>query len=220
MTHETKRDALDLASFTEVKIYCKGLQLSAPLNANSEHDTFKGAPSFSLSHRLHRLVWNVVWTVLASWTPAPLHRWRILLVNAFGGHVDSSCFLYGSVRIWYPPNLTMAHASTLGPHVNCYTMGPVLIGAHAVISQGAFLCTGTHDIQQASFQIYARPISIGANAWVAAEAFVGPGVTVGEGAVLGARAVALKSLDPWTVYTGNPAAAIKRRNAFFRSQTE
>lgn len=146
-----------------------------------------------------------------------MHRWRIFLANLFGARVDSSCFLYGSARIWYPPYLTMARSATLGPEVNCYTMGRIDIGAFAVVSQRVFLCTGTHDIHSASFQIGARPISIGANAWIAAEAFVGPGVKVGEGAVLGARGAAFKDLSPWTVYQGNPAAAIKARTRFARS---
>ncbi len=188
------------------------------MNAGAEGNTFQGAPSFSLRHRLVRLLWRVVWALLAAWTPPPLHRWRIFLINLFGGRVDRSCFVYGSVRIWYPPNLTMAPAATLGPGVDCYTMGPVSLGDHAVVSQGAFLCTGTHDIRHPNFQIFARPIHIGADTWIAAEAFVGPGVTVGDGAVLGARAAAFRNLDPWTVYLGNPATPISQRPVFTRSR--
>src|SRR3982750_212037 len=90
-------------------------------------------------------------------------------------------------------------------------MAPISLGRAALVSQGAHLCAGTHDISSATFQLTARPIVIGAQAWIAAEAFVGPGVEVGEGAVLGARGVAFRSLDPWMVYGGNPAKAIKRR---------
>lgn len=188
----------------------------SPLLAH-ESSPFQGAASFPLRHRILRLAWALTWKVLASWTPPPLHRWRIFLVNIFGGHVAPSCFLYGSARIWYPPHLTMAHAATLGPCVDCYSMGPIEIGAYAVVSQRAFLCTGTHDIHHESFQIGARPISIGANSWIAAEAFVGPGVNVGEGAVLGARSAAFRDLKPWTVYQGNPAEPKKARTQFNRT---
>lgn len=180
-------------------------------------ETFKGAASFPLRHRLLRLTWNITWAVLASWTPPPLHRWRVFLVNIFGGNVHSSCSIYSSVRIWYPPNLTMERFAALGPGVECYSMGAIELKAFAIVSQRAFLCTGTHNIQESNFQIGARPIHIGANAWIAAESFIGPGVTVGEGAVLSARGAAFRNLEPWTVYQGNPAVAIKSRNSFERS---
>jgi putative colanic acid biosynthesis acetyltransferase WcaF len=105
----------------------------------------------------------------------------------------------------------MGAHSFLGPRVNCYSMAKITIGDYALVSQGAHLCTGTHDIDSPAFQLYARPITIAAKAWVAAEAFVGPGVTVGEGAVLGARGVAFNDLEPWTVYAGNPAHELRKR---------
>jgi putative colanic acid biosynthesis acetyltransferase WcaF len=82
----------------------------------------------------------------------------------------------------------------------------------STVSQGAHLCSGTHDIDDPHFQLITRPITIGKTAWIAADAFVGPGVTVGEGAVLGARAVAMRDLEAWMVYSGNPAQPIRRRN--------
>ena len=90
-------------------------------------------------------------------------------------------------------------------------MAKITIEDHAVVSQGAHLCAGTHDIESPYFQTISKPISIKTRAWVAAEAFVGPGVTVGEGAVLGARGVAFRDLEPWTVHAGNPALLIKTR---------
>jgi putative colanic acid biosynthesis acetyltransferase WcaF len=99
----------------------------------------------------------------------------------------------------------------IGPGVTCYSMAPIRICAHAIVSQGAHLCAGTHDIDDPHFQLVARPIKIGPNAWVAAEAFVGPGVIVEEGAVLGARGVAFKDLSAWSVHAGNPARFIRQR---------
>lgn len=110
----------------------------------------------------------------------------------------------------------MGPASALGPDVNCYSMGKIEIGAYVVVSQGAYLCTGTHRIHDESFKIYAKPIYIGDNAWLAADSFVGPGVKVGEGAVLAARAAAFEDLDAWTIYLGNPAKVLKKRTPFVR----
>lgn len=170
-----------------------------------------GGATFPLSHRLRRLVWNVVWAALGSWTPPPFHAWRRLLVVLFGGKIARKARIYGGVRIWYPPNLEMADHACLAAGVDCYCMDKISLGAHALVSQRAFLCGGTHDISDPEFALVTRPIHIGAEAWVAAEAFVGPGVTVGEGAVLGAHGVAMRDLDPWTVYAGNPAKSVKAR---------
>jgi putative colanic acid biosynthesis acetyltransferase WcaF len=111
--------------------------------------------------------------------------------------------------------LTMGAHAVLGPKVNCYCMGSVSLGEKAVVSQGAHLCGGTHDIKDPHFQLVTRPISVERGAWVAAEAFIGPGVVVGEFAVIGARAVALRNAEPYGVYVGNPAQLVKQRT--FRS---
>jgi putative colanic acid biosynthesis acetyltransferase WcaF len=105
----------------------------------------------------------------------------------------------------------MGMHSTLGPHVNCYNQGMITIGDGVVISQGAFLCTGTHDYDSKHFQLVTRPIHIGNQCWLAADCFVGPGSTIEEGVVLGARAVVHGHLSAWQVYAGNPAQIIKPR---------
>lgn len=190
--------------------------MTALLPASAQNDPFKGAPSFSLRHRIVRAIWVVTWTVFASWTPPQLRRWRILLLRLFGAKLHSTVQVYGSARIWYPPNLAMNARSSLGPGVQCYCMAPITIGAFTVVSQRAHLCTGTHDILNSVFQLQTRPISIGANAWICAEAFIGPGVAVGEGAVLAARGVAFYNIPDWEVHRGNPAIRIKNRPRFER----
>lgn len=172
----------------------------------------EGGRSFSRKHQLLRAAWGITWTFLGSWTPVPLHGWRRMLVRLFGGQIHPKAKIYPGSRIWYPPNLSMAEYACLGPQVNCYCMDKISLGPYALVSQGAYLCGGTHDVDKPSFQLHTHPISIGANAWIAAEAFVGPGVNVGEGAVLGARAVTMKSLDPWSIYAGNPAKFLRKRS--------
>jgi putative colanic acid biosynthesis acetyltransferase WcaF len=170
-----------------------------------------GAPSFSLGNRLSRALWLVAWTVLARWTPPAARRWRVLLLNLFGARVHPSSVVYASAVIWYPPYLTMAAGSVMGPGVRCYCMAPISLGEGAIVSQRAHLCAGTHDIDDPEFQLEVHPIWIGASAWVGAEAFVGPGVRIGEGAVLGARGVAASDLEAGSVYAGNPARFLRKR---------
>jgi len=182
----------------------------APLDARVARP-LEGGPSFPLRHRIFRAGWIVAWTLLARWTPPPLHGWRRLVLTLFGARLARGARVYGTARVWYPPNLSMGPHSVIGPHATCYCMDRVSIGAFAVISQGAQLCGGTHLVDSPDFQLVTRPIAIAAHAWIAADAFVGPGVSVGEGAVLGARAVAFRDLDPWTIYAGNPARPLRTR---------
>lgn len=150
--------------------------------------------------------------VVCSWTPAPFHKLRILVLRLFGAKVDWSAHVYSSVKIWMPTNLTMGPHSCLGPGVDCYCIAAIELGEYAVVSQRSYLCTGMHDIDDPDFQLKAKPIRIGAGAWIAAEAFVGPGVEVGERAVIGARCVLFKDAEPNGVYVGNPALLLRHRS--------
>ncbi|RWX78772.1 putative colanic acid biosynthesis acetyltransferase [Neorhizobium lilium] len=181
-----------------------------PLDAKQARSR-EGGPSFPLSHRLLRLAWSLTWTLLGRWTPVPFHGWRRFLLCSFGADLHPTARVYPTVKVWYPPNLAMREHACLGPDVNCYCMDRIELGPYAVVSQGTYLCGGSHDVDDPHFQLITKPILIGCNAWVAAQAFVGPGVTVGEGAVLGARSVTVKNLEPYTIYAGNPAKLLRKR---------
>jgi putative colanic acid biosynthesis acetyltransferase WcaF len=184
--------------------------MTEPLDARASR-AWEGGATFPIGNRLYRMLWAMTWLLLAAWTPPPLRGWRRFLLRLFGARIAASANVYGSARIWSPANLEMAEHAAIGPRATIYSMALISVGKHAIISQGAHLCAGTHNIEDSYFQLYARPIVIGARAWVAAEAFVGPGVTVGEGAVLGARACAMRDLAPWGVYVGHPAEFKRER---------
>lgn len=179
--------------------------------ASAKRSPKEGGATFPLKHRVYRALWRVTWLVFASWTPTPLHPWRRFLLRRFGASVSDTCDVHGSARVWFPPNLTLGERALLAHGVNCYNVAPVTLGDWAIVSQGAYLCTASHDIDDPDFPMVSAPITIGPRAWVAADAFVGPGVTMGEGAVLAARAVTVRDMDAWTVYAGNPASARRRR---------
>ncbi|MBY6243411.1 putative colanic acid biosynthesis acetyltransferase [Methylosinus sp. Sm6] len=181
-----------------------------PLDA-AKYKPCEGGPSFGLANRMFRAVWTLTWLSTAAWTPPFMNRWRCFLLRLFGAQLAASSAVRGSVKIWYPPNLIMGENASLGPRVICYNMASIRVEKGAIISQGAHLCAGTHDLDDPNFQLVAKPIVIGPYAWIAAEAFVGPGVAIGEGAVLGARAVAMRNLERWKVYAGNPAREKRAR---------
>jgi putative colanic acid biosynthesis acetyltransferase WcaF len=171
----------------------------------------EGGPSFTLGNRLFRVAWMIAWLVLARWTPPPLHGWRRLVLRVFGCRIGERARVHASARIWHPRNLEIGAHVTIGPGALVYNQGPIRIGARSVISQRAHLCASSHDLSDPHFQLQLRPVTIGRQCWVAAEAFVGPGVTMGDGAVLGARGVLFEDAEPLCVYRGNPAVKIRER---------
>jgi putative colanic acid biosynthesis acetyltransferase WcaF len=119
--------------------------------------------------------------------------------------------VYPSTIVYFPWNLSVGDWSAIGEDALLYNLGPLTIGEKVTISHRAHLCGGTHDYSQPDMPLLKLPIVVQNQAWICADAFVGPGVTVGEGAVVGARAVVTKNVESWTVVTGNPARAIKKR---------
>lgn len=181
-----------------------------PLDASATRP-LEGGASFSLGNRLLRVVWGLAWLVLCRFTPPPLHAWRRLVLRLFGARIGKGARVHASVRIWLPANLELGEQALIGPGAIIYNQGRITIGARTVISQRAHLCASTHDISDPHFQLVLRPITIGTGCWIAAEAFVGPGVTVGDGAVIGARAALFENAVENGVYSGNPARLIKQR---------
>lgn len=165
----------------------------------------------SFTNKLARLLWTSVWLLLYRPTPRLLHPWRRLLLRLFGANLGKAVHPYPSARIWAPWNLEMGDYSCLSEYVDCYCVDKISIGANSTVSQYSFLCTASHDYTDRSFPLVTAPIRIGEKAWIAADVFVAPGVTIGDGAVITARSSVFDDIDPWTVATGNPARAVKKR---------
>ena len=163
-----------------------------------------------LTNRVMRVLWRAVWWLAYRPSPVMFHAWRRLLLRLFGAKIGRGAHPYPSASIWAPWNLEMGSRSCLGPDVDCYCVDQVAIGSLVTVSQYSFLCTATHDYRDPRMPLVTAPIVIGDRAWVAADVFVGPGVTIGEGAVVGARASVFRNVDPWTVVGGNPARIIKK----------
>jgi putative colanic acid biosynthesis acetyltransferase WcaF len=167
---------------------------------------------YSLREKIGRLLWALVQATLFRCSFHSWYGWRRFLLRRFGGRVHATAILRRTARIECPWNLTMARNSCLGDYARAYCLGPVTLGERVTVSQNAHLCAGAHDYTRPDMPLLRPPITIEADAWIAADAFVGPNVTVGQGAILGARACAFKDLEPWTIYGGNPAKPIKPRS--------
>ena len=168
--------------------------------------------SLSRRHQIIRLLWGIVWGLLARPLPRSLGLgWKRSLLRLFGAKIHPTAVVYSSAKIYFPRNLIMDAYSCLASDVDCYNVDVIHIGANTTVSQGTFLCTASHDITNPLNPLITAPILIEDQAWVAADAFVGMGVTIGQGAVVGARAAVFKDVEPWTVVGGNPAKFIKKR---------
>lgn len=162
-------------------------------------------------HRAKRIIWAII--------NATLYRllfgrffWplRKFLLRIFGAKIDKKAYIYSQCTIYAPWNLIVGRAC-IGPKTELYNKVQITIGNDSVVSQGAFLCTASHDINSIMLPLKTAPIIIGNNVWVASNVFVGMGVIVGDGAVVGATASVYNNVEPWTVVGGNPAKFIKKR---------
>lgn len=167
---------------------------------------------FSNVNKLKRMFWLFIWTLVVRPFPRKMAgKWKILLLRMFGANVHSTCIVYSSAKISMPWNLVMKEYSCIANCVIIENSATVTLGSYSIISQYSYLCTATHDIRDNNFPQCSKPINLGRRSWVAAKCFIGPGVTIGEGAVVGATASVFKDVEPWTVVGGNPAKIISNR---------
>ncbi len=163
-------------------------------------------------HRRKQLLWRVVNSTLFRWLALPcLRPVRTGLLRLFGAQIAPTANVYASCRIWAPWLLRVGEYSCLAPHTEVYNKAPVTIADNVVVSQGTMLCTASHDISAAAHTLVTAPITIHRSVWIASGCFIGMGVSIGEGAVVGARACVFRDVEPWTVVGGNPAKFIKHR---------
>ena len=167
---------------------------------------------FSRSNKLGRICWGITYCILFRPFCSGFFRgWRNFVLRIFGAKLSSQVNIYASATIWAPWHLEMGENACLGPYVKCYNQGKISIGANTVVSQDSYLCASSHDITDSKHALILKPIVIEDQVWVASDAFIGPGVTVKQGAVVGARSAVFKDVDAWTVVGGNPAKFIKKR---------
>ncbi|MFV8374686.1 putative colanic acid biosynthesis acetyltransferase [Flavobacterium sp. LB1P71] len=168
--------------------------------------------SFSLKNKILRLLWNGTYFLFfRPFATRLFKKWRVLVLKCFGAKIEWSSHIYSSVKIWAPWNLAIGENSCLGPNVDCYNQGNITIGNNTVVSQKSYLCASTHDYNQKNFPLILKPITIGNGVWIAADAFIGPSVIVGDDAIIAARSAVVKNVEKNTVVGGNPAKLIKNR---------
>ncbi len=173
-------------------------------------DGFRGRPAWFVQ------LWWLVQATLFAWSPQFMYGWRRWLLRCFGARIGLNALIRPSAEFTYPWKITIGDRSWIGDRVALYSLGIIQIGSDVVVSQNSYLCAGTHDYSAPNFDISGPPIIIGDEVWIAADVFVGPGTTIGRGAVVGARSSVFHDLPPMKVCRGNPAVPVHDRQVIVR----
>ena len=186
--------------------------MSEPSSSRIRTDRASCPSPHSSANQLARLLWQAARLVLFRPVPWFWHAPRRALLRLFGAKVGEKVQVMPSVQIWAPWNLSLGDFATVSHGVDLYDVDRIEIGTHATVSQRAFLCTATHDVDHPNMPLKTAPIRVGDGAWICAEAYVHPGVAIGVDAVAGVRAVVLHDVPPGQIVGGNPAKFIRMRN--------
>lgn len=170
----------------------------------------RATTKWAFKEQVLRAIWAFVHP-LFRYSPRVFWAWRVWILRLLGASIGEGVHIYPSVLIALPWNLLIGNYASVGDRVILYNLGHISIGATATISPGAHLSAGTHDYRLSDLPLLKEPINIGEGAWVCSDAFVGPGVTIGEYAIVGARAVAMRNVDAWDIVVGNPAKVTGKR---------
>lgn len=183
----------------------------APARGPAADPTGRSLSPYTAREKIGRVLWNTLGQTLFRLTFHNWYRLRASLLRMFGARIGGNTRIRPSVIIEQPWNLTIGDNSSIGDRATIYCLGKVTIGRNVSLSQLVHLCAGSHDYTRSDLPLLRPPITVGDEVWLAADVFVGPNVTIGEGCVVGARSSVLKDLPAWTVCAGSPARALKPR---------
>ena len=175
---------------------------------------------YARSEYVRRLLWAIVQRTVFRFSPPRAYGWRRMLLKCFGARMGLNAAVGATTRIIHPWLLKLGDWSNNAGDVTVYNLGMVTIGDHSVLSQDVYLCAGSHDYTQPTLPLLRPPITIGHGVWIAAGAFIGPDVTIGDNTVVGARAVVMSDVGENVVVGGNPARVIKQRSADESSKSQ
>ena len=156
-------------------------------------------------------LWLLVSKVLFQHFPFCASALKCAVLRAFGAEVGRGVVIKPDIKITFPWKLRLGDHVWLGEECWLLNLAPIAVESHVCISQRAFVCTGSHNYKSPVFDLIVQPVRLERGAWLGASAWVGPGVTVGNHAVVTAGSVATKNLEPCGIYRGNPAVRIGTR---------
>lgn len=172
---------------------------------------FRLPPGFRGRSAVVVQLWWLVQATLFRGSPQVLYGWRRWLLRRFGAQIGRGVLIRASAEVTYPWKVTIGDYAWIGDGAVLYSLGEIHVGAHSVVSQRSYLCAGSHDPDSIAFDIVALPVVVGRECWIAADVFVAPGVSIGDGTVVGARSTVFADLPPGMICRGSPAVPVRRR---------
>ena len=166
---------------------------------------------WSNGQRALRTLWEFCWFVFCRWTPKPCNPWRLFWLRVFEAKIEGKPFVHSRARIAIPWNLILHDRACLGDRANAYSLGEIEIGERATVAKEVYLSAASHDFSQPGMPLTTAKIAIGPDAFIAARAFVLPGVTIGERSVIGACSVVTENVPPDVFAAGNPCRVLRPR---------
>lgn len=130
---------------------------------------------------------------------------KIILLRSFGAKIGTGVVVKPRVTIKYPWNLKIGNHCWIGEKVWIDNLTLVTLKDNVCISQGALLLCGNHNYKKPTFDLIIKPIVLNEGSWVGARSCVAPGVSLGSHSVLSMGSVATSDLEPYFIYSGNPA---------------
>ena len=171
-------------------------------------------PPWTRGERIRRAMWLIVEALFFRLSPRFCFRWRNWLLARFGARIEepATVRVFPSARIYFPWKLELRRHSMVGPNVVLYNLDRVTIGAGANLSRNIHVCAGSHDFNRWDMPLVTAPVHIGENVWIATDCFIGPGVTIGNLSVVGARSVVVDDLPSGKICVGHPCRPVKDRS--------
>lgn len=205
-------DEVGKGDLTVTETNVKTEEASTPCDVDmADSEIAPEASPWTFREKVVRVLWMYVQATLFRYSFHNWYGWRRFLLRLFGARIGSGVRIRPTVHVEIPWKICLGDGTSIGDFAILYSLGPIEIGRRVTISQYAHLCAGTHDPSDLRFPLLRPPIRVEDEAWVAADAFVGPSVTIGRRAVVGARANVTRDVPPNEIWAGNPARFLKPR---------
>lgn len=172
---------------------------------------FSMPPNFRGRSVIYVQIWWMVQATLFRLSPQFAYKFRASLLRIFGAKIGQNTVIRPTATFTYPWKIELGDNVWIGDDVVLYSLGEIKVGSNSVVSQRSYICAGDHDHQDNYFKIRARPVMIGSQCWIATDAYISPGVVIGDGVVVGARSSVFKDLPSFSICVGSPCAPIKDR---------
>lgn len=182
-----------------------------PLQTVDAKQKSQFASPWKADEKLLRVLWEVCWFIFCGWTPKPLNEWRLFWLRVFDAKIEGKPFVHQRARIAIPWNVTLHDRACVGDRTNLYSLGEIEIGARATVAQEAYLCAAGHDFNEPEMPLVVAKITVGADSFIGARAFLMPGVKIGARTLVGACSVVTRDLPEDMVAAGNPCKILRSR---------